>query len=316
MELKGSLTSSTYKKLSHNGGWRKVYLAELPWKEIAIDVDSLVFFYMRNYLELPYRTPRDETIVCASFLCDVDKSTRWMMKDMASYSAKQLTLLFEFLSSLGVTFYPIWGNSFTELKKELYEERTRKKEKLREDIRNLGDNILVPGIKNKIMSLAKRYILYFRDDIRDQVARKVSMELDLRFAIEPDKVCAKKYRVTMSEDVDILLFGTKKTIIIKPFLIDTTKPTYFNFVDCESYYTIKSIKTHDNLVQVALLIGTDYNNGVKGIGVKRSIAAIAKYGTVERYIANKYDLDDNIAMTFLERYKMVREYMADKEDTW
>lgn len=313
MELKGSLTASTYKRLSHNGGWRKVYLAESPWREMAIDVDSLVFFHMREYLQLPYRTSKDETMVCASFLYHVDKSTRWMVDDMARYSTEQLALLFEFLTSIGIALYPIWGNSFPQLKRELYDERAGKKEKLREEIATFGRNILAPGAKDGILALVKRYALHFRDEVRDRVSR--NFPADLHFAIEPDKMCAKRHLVTMSEDVDVLFFGTKRTIIVKPFLVDI-KPTHFNFVDCETYYSTKGIKSHNDFVQVALLMGTDYNNGVKGIGAKRSVGIIAKYGTIEEYVATKYDLDDDIAMAFLERCKMVREYVTDKGDDW
>ncbi|KAG0201751.1 hypothetical protein BGX28_005526 [Mortierella sp. GBA30] len=113
----------------------------------------------------------------------------------------------------------------------------------------------------------------------------------------------------MSEDVDIFLFGTKRTIIVKPFLLDTI-PTHFDFVDCKSYYTDKGIATHDDFIQVAFIVGTDYNHGIKGMGPKRAVEAIVKYGTVAKFVATKFDLTDDNAGLLMERYKRFIKYIG------
>jgi 5'-3' exonuclease len=60
--------------------------------------------------------------------------------------------------------------------------------------------------------------------------------------------------------------------------------------------------THEFFFETAFLMGTDYNRGVKGMGPKKAIAAISKYGNVRRYIADKYDITDPVAEKMLKRY--------------
>lgn len=39
--------------------------------------------------------------------------------------------------------------------------------------------------------------------------------------------------------------------------------------------------THEQLIDISILIGTDFNEGVKGIGPKKSLHLIKKYGCIE-----------------------------------
>ena len=43
--------------------------------------------------------------------------------------------------------------------------------------------------------------------------------------------------------------------------------------------------THKQLVDMAILIGTDFNDGIRGIGPKKSLALIKKNGNVENVLA-------------------------------
>jgi flap endonuclease-1 len=45
--------------------------------------------------------------------------------------------------------------------------------------------------------------------------------------------------------------------------------------------------TREQLVDMAILIGTDFNNGVKGIGQKKGLKLIKEYGTIEKVIEAK-----------------------------
>src|SRR5262245_23402240 len=40
--------------------------------------------------------------------------------------------------------------------------------------------------------------------------------------------------------------------------------------------------TREQLVDVAILIGTDFNDGVKGIGPKKALALVRKHGRIEQ----------------------------------
>lgn len=301
METKVSLVSSTYKQLSKgNKAWKKAYIAEKPWKEMAVDVDSLVFFYMRKYVEVPYPTRKDERMVCAAFIHDAKRSAEWVVNDMAKYSINQLVSLFKYLKSMGLVYYPVCSTGYPKLKRELREERMQTRSNMEKIFHQTDPDIILLSMK--------KYILHFRDEVRDIVI--ASPKLHLHMSTEADKWCARNYRVTMSEDVDIFLFGNKKTIIVRPFLADT-HPNHFDFVDCKSYFTEKDIATYDDFIQVAFMSGTDYNRGIKGMGVKKSVAAIAKYGTVAKYVAAKYDLTDDNVEKLMEVYRHFIKYIRD-----
>src|SRR5689334_22498875 len=123
MEMKASLTISTYKQLSKkNIGWKETYVAEVPWKEMAVDVDSLVFFYMRNYLDIPY-PPHKERLIMSAFLLNTRQSTQWIIDDMAKYCVNHLLSLLKYLESIGLVLHPIYSIGYPKLKRELRDER-------------------------------------------------------------------------------------------------------------------------------------------------------------------------------------------------
>ncbi len=302
MEVKTSLITSTYKHLSkENKGWKKAYIAEKPWEEMAVDVDSLVFFYMRKYVDIPYPSRKDERMVAAAFVRDIAQSTKWVVEDMARYSINQLALLLKYLKSIGLTLYPVCSTGYPKLKRELRDERLQK----RRDMERMFQR---DATTDTIAALIKKYMLYFRDDVRDIVIENKRLKKYLNHSTEADKWCGKNHRVTMSEDVDIFLFG-KKTIIVKPFLVDDT-PTHYRFIDCKSYFVDKGIANHDEFIQVAFMMGTDYNRGIKGMGEKRSVEAISKYKTVAKYVAVKYDITDENVEVLMRKYKQFMEYVG------
>ncbi|MBO8182235.1 MAG: flap endonuclease-1 [Archaeoglobus sp.] len=92
---------------------------------------------------------------------------------------------------------------------------------------------------------------------------------------------------TCSQDYDSLLFGSPKLgrnlaitgkrklpgrnvyIDVKPEVIDLNR-------------NLKRIEiTREQLVDIAILVGTDYNEGIKGIGVKKAYNLIKKHGDVK-----------------------------------
>jgi hypothetical protein len=302
MEMKPSLTISTYKQLSKsNEGWKKTYIAEKPWKEMAVDVDSLVFFYMRKYIDIPYPSRKDERMVAAAFLHNIRQSTQWILDDMARYSIKQLTSLLNYLKSIGLVLHPVCSTGYPKLKCELRDERLRVRSEMERKFREMD-----PLELDAVLPLMNKYILHFRDEVRDVVVEHKALK-HIRRCTEADKWCGKNHRVTISEDVDIFLFGSKKTIIVKPFL---DEPQYFHFVDCKSYFTSKGIANYDDFIQVAFMMGTDYNRGIKGMGEKRSVEAINKHDTVAKYVAVKYDITDENVERLMKRYKKFIEYIG------
>jgi flap endonuclease-1 len=97
---------------------------------------------------------------------------------------------------------------------------------------------------------------------------------------------------TCSQDYDSLLFGSPKLgrnlaitgrrklpgrnvyIDVKPEVIDLNK-------------NLKRIEiTREQLVDIAILVGTDYNEGIKGIGAKKAYNLIKKHGSIDEVLKN------------------------------
>lgn len=74
-----------------------------------------------------------------------------------------------------------------------------------------------------------------------------------------------------TEDYDALLFGAERTI---RQLTSSGNPEEMRLST-----TLQSLGlTHEQLVDVAILIGTDYNDGIDGYGPKTAVAAIEEHG--------------------------------------
>ncbi len=90
-----------------------------------------------------------------------------------------------------------------------------------------------------------------------------------------------------SKDYDSLLFRAPRlvrylTISGKEFLPSKgiarpLKPELINLSSFLSHYGI----TRKQLIDIAILIGTDFNKGVKGVGPKTAVNLLKKYGKIE-----------------------------------
>lgn len=310
MELKPSLLSSNYKQLSnHNRSWKKVYLEERPWCKMAMDVDSIVFFHIRKYLESPSLTKEKWTMIAASFLYNFDRSVQLMVTAMSKYSIEQFRKTIEFFHYHGLDVQPVFSISSPVLKSNTLRERDNLSIEIKLEIEKMVKDITVPGVRDKVLVLIKKYALYLRDNVRDVVTDNFPSKW-LRGVIEADKWCSKNFGVIITEDVDVFLFGNADTIMVRPFLMAGKGPRHFDFRDCRTYFEEKGISSHKEFIQIAFLIGTDYNYGIKGMGPKRSIEAITKYGSVKNYITKKFDLDDESSIRLLDSYRRFSNYIS------
>lgn len=92
----------------------------------------------------------------------------------------------------------------------------------------------------------------------------------------------------VSKDFDTLLFGAPRhvrfmTISGKEFLPSrgAFRPITPELIELAPLLDELGI-THDQLVDVAILIGTDFNPGIRGIGPKKALALVKKHGAIER----------------------------------
>jgi len=90
-----------------------------------------------------------------------------------------------------------------------------------------------------------------------------------------------------SKDYDSLLFGTPRllrylTIFGREFLPSkgVSRPLKPELIELDKFLSNHEI-TRAQLIDIAVLIGTDFNEGVKGIGPKTALSLIKNYGKIE-----------------------------------
>ena len=91
----------------------------------------------------------------------------------------------------------------------------------------------------------------------------------------------------VSKDYDTLLFGAPRllrflTIAGKEFLPSqgTFRPLKPELLDLDAALQQWGI-TREGLIDLALLVGTDFNEGVRGIGPKKALKLVAQHGRIE-----------------------------------
>jgi flap endonuclease-1 len=91
-----------------------------------------------------------------------------------------------------------------------------------------------------------------------------------------------------SKDYDCLLFGTPRllrflTISGKEFLPSkgAFRPITPEVIDTAALLQHYGI-TREQLIDLSILVGTDFNEGVKGIGPKKALKLVCEFGSIER----------------------------------
>jgi flap endonuclease-1 len=115
-----------------------------------------------------------------------------------------------------------------------------------------------------------------------------------------------------SKDYDSLLFGTPKlvrflTLTGKEFLPSKGifRRIYPEIIELEKIKEKLGI-TREQLIDIAILIGTDFNEGVYGIGPKKALKLIKEYGKIE-------NLPDNIRNKVDENFNEIRKIFLNPE---
>ena len=97
-----------------------------------------------------------------------------------------------------------------------------------------------------------------------------------------------------SQDYDSLLFGAKR--LVRNLNINRKKKVKNTTVTLNiEYYTIDTVLdhlklTHDQLIDVGILVGLDFFDGIKGIGEKTAYKLIKEHTSIENIISNKVEI--------------------------
>jgi flap endonuclease-1 len=96
---------------------------------------------------------------------------------------------------------------------------------------------------------------------------------------------------TASQDYDSLLFGTKR--LIRNFAItrtrkvkDTTTSVDIEYISLSKFLEVLDI-SREQLIEMGILIGTDFYPGIKGIGQHTALNLIKQHGSLENIIKKK-----------------------------
>ncbi len=96
-----------------------------------------------------------------------------------------------------------------------------------------------------------------------------------------------------SQDFDSLLFGTPRLVRNMAITGKRKLPRKRVYVEVKPEMlvlneTLKNLEiTREQLVDIGILVGTDFNPGVKGIGPKTALKLIKKFGSLERVMDEK-----------------------------
>ena len=117
-----------------------------------------------------------------------------------------------------------------------------------------------------------------------------------------------------SKDYDSLLFGAPRllrylTITGKEYLPSkgTFRPLYPELIELNEFLSKHGI-SREQLVDLAILIGTDFNEGIKGIGPKKALKLIKTYGRLE-------NLPDKIFERLTPKFEEIRKIFLEPKVT-
>lgn len=102
-----------------------------------------------------------------------------------------------------------------------------------------------------------------------------------------------------STDTDLIVYGI-------PYLITGSFGQYFSVVKTESFLSEINFTT-DQLIDLAILLGTDYNRRVRGVGPVNSVRLISTYRKLE-LIPQKYYTSDSRRSIVRKRFKEIPSY--------
>lgn len=96
-----------------------------------------------------------------------------------------------------------------------------------------------------------------------------------------------------SQDYDTLLFGGKR--LVRNFAVSRSKKVRNTTVTLDiEYISLKNFLekyeiSREQLIEMGILIGTDFFPGIKGIGQKTALNLIQEYGNIEKMVKNEIE---------------------------
>lgn len=115
-----------------------------------------------------------------------------------------------------------------------------------------------------------------------------------------------------TEDMDGLTFGTPKLIRNLSSGRADDKAKEYNLDKVLAGLEL----THDQFIDLCILMGCDYCSSIKGIGGKKGLELIRKYGSIEEILREKYNVHEfvDVVLTYKENRETEKKVKEEKED--
>jgi hypothetical protein len=271
------MAKRTYKTMFKQVKWEKYYIKESPISEIYIDGDSLAFRHILNYID---SLKEEDYNLKASVMNNIDTDTliRRTCLDVAKYSISIFEKVEEILKANKIKYTIVFGEGYVERKKKIIEERREKKSLAYIEL--IKEKGKISRMRNEIVvTKLYKYLVFAMEEVLDIVKKSIDEYLTVA---EPDIYCPSKCPVVMSEDYDLFLFGAE-------YLVKSINEEEVIFISKDTLLESLELENVEQLVIAAVLCGTDYNEGVKGIGPVKSkiIAKKSPYDEiVDREVVN------------------------------
>lgn len=275
---------------------RPVALSDLTGRSVAIDAFNTLYQFL-SMIRQPDGTP----------LMDRDGRVTSHLSGLFHRSA---TLL-----ELGIRPAYVFDGKPPDLKKKTIEERKAAKVEAEAEWRKA----LEEGDLKRALSKATRTAKLDSDMIEETLSLLDAMGIPwIRAPSEGEAQMGHMARkgdvwAGASQDFDAILFGTP-TLVRNLTLAGKRRLPSGKQVDVTpeivtlSEVLAKLDVTREQLVDMAILIGTDFNEGVKGIGPKKAHATIKKYGKLE-------DIPRDVRIRVPEEFAEVRQVFLQPEVT-
>ena len=191
----------------------------------------------------------------------------------------------------------------------------KQRKEIREEAEAGWKEAVEKGDREEALKMAKRTSRINEDIVKE--SKNLLLALGIPFVDAPGEGEAQaSYMASIgdadcvaSQDFDSLLFGAPKmvrnlAVTGKRKLPD--KHIWINVsieeIELEKVLEMNGI-TREQLVDIAILVGTDFNEGIKGIGPKKALAMVKEYGSLEKIIEKEgIEIDDykDVRKIFLE----------------
>lgn len=251
---------------------KEIELSDLSGKKIALDAFNIIYQFL--------------SIIR-------DRMTGEPLKDHHGNVTSHLSgLMYRTLNLLEAGIFPIYvfDGAYPEFKKKTIEERGE----IREEARKKWEEAVRKG--EKAMKYAQAASKMDENILKSSKEILELMGIPwIQAPSEGEAQCSHMCRknevfATGSQDSDSLLFGTSR--LVRNLSVSGRKkvPNKEVYIDVkpqliELENVLKTLElTREQLIMAGLLIGTDYNEGIKGVGPKTALKLVKEHKTLDKLL--------------------------------